>query len=176
MHGSFRIFMVILLVGLFFPANVFAQIEGQTSQQFSQKKAGNISIALDGYDAVSYFMPAGVEKGVQAYQAVYQDKRYLFVSAENQNKFAADPEKYLPEFEDYCGCGVSENKRIKADPKVFKITEGKLVLFENTQALSKWNANETERFQKAQKFWKHENEYNANKRLQDDTRVRLFTF
>ena len=170
MDTAFKKVMAIFLVGLFMSMPAFAQGSHQTNN------SNNISIALDGYDVVSYFSLPAPEKGSLNYLAVYQGKRYLFIDAENRQKFVAAPEKYLPEFEEYCGCAVSENKRIKADPTVFKVTAGKLVLFEDEKALSKWNKNEEERHEDAQKFWKYQSEYNANDRLQDDTRFRLFPF
>ena len=170
MNTIFGKILVVLLVGLFFSMPVFAQ----DNQQVIDHK--DSPIALDGYDVVSYFVLPAPELGSLSYQAGYEGKRYLFLNDENRKKFAADPEKYLPEFEEYCGCAASENKRIKADPAIFKITAGKLVLFEDKKALSKWNKNETVRYQDAQKFWSYESEYNANDRLQDDTRLRLFPF
>ena len=175
MPNSLIKILVITLIALYLPASAFAQTEHQIEPNTSQD-IQNIPVALEGYDVLTYFLPSGPEKGSYQYQVSYRDKRYLFLSAENQKSFAANPERYLPEFDAYCACATSENKRVIADPSVFKITQGKLVLFENTQALSKWNKNEEERYTNAQKFWKYENEYTANDRLKEDTRVRLFEF
>lgn len=165
-----------LSIGLFVFIAAPAQAQEQVSQRLSQAAIENISVAVDGYDVVTYFTASSPLKGIETYQAVYGDKRYLFVSAENQEKFSVDPEKYLPEFEEYCGCAASEGKLVEADPKVYKIVEGKLVLFEDTKALNLWNTDEKERYKKAQEFWKYENKYDSGKRLRDNTRVRLFTF
>lgn len=184
MGALFGKILVVLLMGLIFSPRAFAQehnlptesVNNQVSESPSQEEIEKFAIALEGYDVVNYFHSSTSQKGNETYQAVYQGKRYLFVSAKNRAKFAVAPEDYLPEFEEYCGCAVSENKHVKADPAVFKITEGKLVLFKDQKALSKWNENEGKRYEDAQKFWKYESEYNANKRLNDDTRVRLFSF
>ena len=167
-----------LAIGLLFSSPVWAQSADTLplSQDISQDEPDNISVALEGYDVMTYYTPAGPQKGAPSYQALYNDKRYLFTSLENQQQFAKNPEKYLPEFEEYCGCAVSDNKQVMADPTVFKITQGKLVLFEDEQALSLWNKDEAGRYKKAQNFWKHENKYDANKRLRDDSRARLFSF
>lgn len=176
MYALFGKFLVALSIGLFIPMSASAQLEGQAFEPPSQENVESISVALDGYDVLTYFHSASPQKGNKTYQATYRDKRYLFVNLENQKKFAADPEKYLPEFDEHCGCAASEGELVKANPEIFKITEGKLVLFENKQALSRWNEDEAELYKKAQSFWKYESEYNANDRLQDDSRVRLFTF
>ena len=177
-HFLFRQLMVVFAVGLLIPLPALAQTpdSNATSQEMSQDELDNIPAALEGYDVVTYYMPSGPQKGSKSYQALYNEKRYVFTSLENQQLFSQDPEKYLPEFEEYCGCAVSENRRVMADPTIFKVMEGKLVLFETQEALNLWEENETERYQKAQDFWKYENRYDANKRLQDDSRARLFTF
>ncbi len=184
MRALFNKFMVVLSIGLFFSTAAVAQISSPVSNQSEsqapysalQENISNIPIALDGHDVVNYFYSSVPEKGDGTYQAVYKGQRYLFISPENQEKFAAGPEQYLPEFEEYCACAVSDNKRVQADPRVFKITNGRLVLFGDEEARSKWEKNEQKRYQAAQKFWKYETEYNAEDRLHDDTRVRLFTF
>jgi len=165
-------FMFLLAIGAFMPLATFAQTPGQTAQE----QVENIPVALGGYDVVTYFASPAPKEGLKTHQAVYGDKRYFFVSLENQEKFAANPEKYLPEFNEYCGCAASEGELVKADPKVYKVVNGRLVLFENNDALSLWNADENERYQRAQKFWKYEDRYDAEKRLRENTTVRLFTF
>jgi len=122
---------------------------------------------------MTYYI-SGPQKGNSSYQSLYNGKRYLFINAENQNKFSKDPEKYLPEFDEYCGCTLAENLRVMADPKVFKIVQGKLVLLKDEESLSLWN--EEERYQKARDFWKIENQYDADKRLRENGRALLFTF
>ena len=178
MNKILRKEMAVVIVGLLmvFTAPVQAQEQKLNFEVVSQAESETFTVALDGFDVVSYFYSPSPQKGNKAHQAIYLGKRYLFVSAENQKKFAAAPEEYLPEFEEYCGCAVSEGEHVKADPEVFKIVEGSLVLFEDANALSTWNKNEEERYEKAQNFWEYESEYNANDRLQDDTRVRLFSF
>ena len=170
--------MVVILGGLLlvFAAPLKVQAQELRFESVSQAESEAFAVALEGYDVISYFNSPSPKKGNKDYQAVYLGKRYLFINSENQKKFAADPEEYLPEFEEYCGCALSENKRVNADPEVFKIVDGNLVFFEDKKALSKWNKNEEERYAKAQKFWKYESEYNANNRLKNDTRVKLFSF
>lgn len=176
MNALFNKFFAILLTGLLFSTTVFAQTDNQPQKQLSQKEIQDIAIALEGYDVVSYFDFSSPKKGEETYQALYQGKRYLFINAENQEKFAAAPEYFLPEFEEFCGCAASENRRVKADASVFKITNGRLVLFHSEAALSKWNEDEDARYKKAQDFWKYENGYSAGNRFQDKTTVRLFSF
>lgn len=176
MYASIRKFITILFMGLCISIVTPAQAEEQATQPLSQAALEAVPLALEGYDVVTYFIAPTPLKGSKIHQAVYGEKRYLFVSAENQAKFSANPERYLPEFDEYCGCAASEGELVDADPTVFKIVDGKLVLFENQIALSDWIENESVRYKKAQNFWKYEDEYNADSRLRKNTTVRLFTF
>ncbi len=184
MGTSFSKFLIILSIGLFFSTAAFSQLSNQVNRQvdnqilqsISQEDIQNIEVGVEGYDVVNYFYSTIPQKGTTNYQAVYKGKRYLFTSAENQVKFSSSPDYYLPEFEEYCGCAVSDNERKKADPKVFKISKGKLILFQDEEARNKWNENEEGRHKQARNFFKYENEYDASERLHDDTRVRLFSF
>ena len=173
----FRLWVVALTIGLLVSSPAFAQSEADiTAPEISQDELEGIPVAIDGYDVMTYYTSSGPQKGNTSHQSLYNGKRYLFTSAENQTKFSKDPEKYLPEFEDYCGCALADNLRVMADPKVFKIVNGKLVLFKDEASLSLWNEDEEARYQKARDFWKIENQYDADKRLRENGRARLFTF
>ena len=174
-----RPLIAMLVIGFLFSSPVLAQLEaGSTTsfQEMSKDELEAIPAALEGYDVISYYTSSGPQKGNASYQALHNDKRYLFTSFENQQQFSKDPEKYLPEFEEYCGCAISDNLRTMANPEIFQITEGSLILFKDEAALSLWNEDEAGRYQSAQKFWEFENKYDGDKRLREDSRARLFSF
>jgi len=58
--------------------------------------------AIRGYDPVAYFNEDGPVKGSPENSFSYQGATWQFASAENRNKFAADPEKYAPAYGGYC--------------------------------------------------------------------------
>lgn len=168
--------MTIFLMVLCFSAPVFAQISDEILSSASQEELQAAPIAFEGYDVITYFSPGGLKVGTGKFQTVYLNQRYLFSTHENQEIFMSDPERYLPEFGEYCGCGASEEKWIRADPEIFKVIDGNLILFENPEALSLWNKDEERRYQKARDFWKYENKYDADKRLREDSTIKLFSF
>jgi YHS domain-containing protein len=85
--------------------------------------------ALQGLDVVSYFQPSGPVKGQAAFRQDFDGARYLFSSAQNQAAFAADPDRYLPQFGGLCATGVAVGKELKGDPNTWKIVDGRLYLF-----------------------------------------------
>jgi YHS domain-containing protein len=95
-------------------------------------------VALKGYDPVSYFTDGKPEKGSQDFTFAFDDTTYWFKSAEHRDKFAADPEKYAPQFDGYCAMQLSRGIKTEADPEVWTITDGKLYLFSKKFAIPKF--------------------------------------
>lgn len=146
------------------------------SPAWAEEDLAKIPLALDGYDITSYYSGAALQKGTQEFQASYQGKRYYFANTENRSDFSKNPERYLPEFGEHCAFSASQQMSKKADPTIFTIRNDNLVLFADEQALTSWIADEEKSYSKAQKFWKEQNKYDGNKRLRDESRVRLFSF
>lgn len=86
-------------------------------------------VALKGYDPVSYFTDGKPEQGSKEFTFAFDDTTYWFKSAEHRDKFAADPERYAPQFDGYCAIQVSRGHKVEADPEAWTITNGKLYVF-----------------------------------------------
>jgi YHS domain-containing protein len=129
-----------------------AQTEALRQKHFNVKK----NLALDGYDAVSYFT-GKPEEGFEKFKYQYKGITYYFVSATNLNKFKTSPEKYEPLYGGWCAYAMGESgEKVKVDPETFKIVDGKLLLFYNfwgNNTLEDWNENESKLKQSADKNW-----------------------
>lgn len=87
------------------------------------------TVALQGYDVVSYFKGDGVPiKGSGNNVAYHDNVTYLFKSGANKKAFEKNPEKYLPAYGGYCAFGVSKGKKFVSDPLAYRIVDGKLYL------------------------------------------------
>ena len=91
-------------------------------------------VALKGTDPVSYFNPGKPAKGASSIAYDFDDSRYLFSSAKNKDLFAANPDKYTPQFTGLCATGVSMGGKFAADPNVFLVRDGKLYVFSSADA------------------------------------------
>lgn len=126
---------------------------------FSQSKHFNAKkgIAIEGYDPVSYFTETP-KKGKESFSHAHQGVTYLFYNDENRQKFIKNPEKYAPEYGGWCAYAIGETgKKVKVDPKTFKIKDGKLYLFYNFSGyntLDDWNKNEEALLKSADANWK----------------------
>jgi len=58
-------------------------------------------VAIKGYDTVAYHTEGRAVKGHRKYSHTWNDAKWYFSSAENRNLFAADPERYAPQYGGY---------------------------------------------------------------------------
>jgi len=119
---------------------------GEATGPVYTKNAGE-TLALSGYDAVSYFVGDGVPvEGTTDHVVVYQGFDYRFSSAENAATFAAEPAKYVPAYGGYCAWAIGANDALApGNPNVYEIVDGKLYLNFNEQVQGNWQK-EKEKF------------------------------
>lgn len=151
------------------------------SNKLDESKVGLVPLALEGYDVTSYFGNTGPTLGKEAFQAVYNGKRYIFANQANQKKFAASPEIYLPQFDGYCAHSISEGTPMVSKPDLFAIDKGKLLLFSSDEAKSAWEKAPSKTIADANKYWeltntKRNNKIAAKNLWKKENKVKLFTF
>jgi YHS domain-containing protein len=95
--------------------------------------------ALRGYDPVAYFTEGGPKRGSPDFKSSYQGSEFHFASAANRDTFAANPEKYAPQYGGYCAYGLTRGYKAATDPAAFKVVDGKLYLNYNAQVQEIWN-------------------------------------
>jgi YHS domain-containing protein len=141
-----------LLLTLMIMFDVHAQTDALRTKHFNTKK----SLALDGYDPVSYF-DGPPREGVNAFTYKHKGISYQFINAENLNKFKLNPEKYEPAYGGWCAYAMGETgEKVKVDPETFKIIDGRVYLFYNfwgNNTLEDWSKNEKKLKQAADRNW-----------------------
>jgi hypothetical protein len=55
-------------------------------------------IAIKGYDTVAYFTEHRAVKGKEEFEFSWEGVRWLFSSAANRDLFAADPQRFIPQY------------------------------------------------------------------------------
>ena len=58
-------------------------------------------LAIKGYDPVAYFTLGKPVKGNSEFEYKWEGAKWRFSSSEHQNLFAAEPEKYAPQYGGY---------------------------------------------------------------------------
>jgi len=110
-------------------------------------------VALEGYDPVAYFVDGGPVKGVPAFSFTFDDAIYYFASAEHQKMFAADPDRYAPQYSGYCTVGLSLGMRLEADPQSWVISNGRLYVFAAMEGPSRFAGDAAGTIAKADANW-----------------------
>src|SRR5262249_57412630 len=93
-----RACLALFLVGLLIAASI---ARAQSVQPAS------VRLVLKGYDPVAYFTDGGPTLGKPEYEAVYDDARYRFASAQHLELFKADPDRYAPQYAGSCAAAIT---------------------------------------------------------------------
>ena len=102
----------------------------RTTSAFAEGPPAGRRIALRGYDPVAYFADGQPAKGSPEFWYAFDDVVYLFRSAQHREKFAADPERFAPQYDGYCAGGISKNYKVEPDPEAWIVTNGRLFVFQ----------------------------------------------
>ncbi len=108
--------------------------------------AGNIwfeggvfgSAAIRGYDVVAYFTQGKPVEGKSDYSHKWNNTSWRFASAAHRDLFAANPEKYAPQYGGWCAWAVSQGYTASIDPAAWRIVDGKLYLNYSKSVQSQW--------------------------------------
>lgn len=111
------------------------------------------NLAIRGYDVVAYRTIDAAAQGKPEYEYVWKGAKWLFASAENRDRFMANPENYEPEYGGFCAWSAASGTMMESDPEQWKIVDGKLYLIQNGQVKQIWEKSETELIEKANKNW-----------------------
>lgn len=111
-------------------------------------------VALDGYDAVSYFRESMAVKGKRAYAFEWKGATWLFSSSANRQRFSADPEAFAPRYGGYCSNQMSQGHLSDIDPDVWRIIDQKLYLFGHDAGRVRWASETDQRIADADRHWR----------------------
>jgi hypothetical protein len=112
-------------------------------------------IALKGYDAVAYFTKQAPIAGSAAFTHRWGNATWQFASAENRDAFAADPERYAPQYGGYCAFALSRGFIADIDPDSWAVEGGRLYLNNNGFAHTLWNQDRPGNIAVADRNWPH---------------------
>ncbi len=123
----------------------------QTNTKINKTTFGDL--ALKGYDPVAYFTEGKAVEGRKEFTHDYANAKWRFTSATNRDRFATDPEKYVPQYGGYCAWGISQEKFYDGDPQVWKIVDGKLYVNYNKEIEKTWEKDKPGFIAKADGHW-----------------------
>lgn len=116
------------------------------------------NVALQGYSPVSYVDDGVAVEGSPDHKVEHNGIVYYLTDRAQEQRFLENPGRYEPAFGGWCAFGMSVDKRFRIDPKMFKIVDGRLLVFLNdleTDARSLWDqGDDAELIAKAEAAWR----------------------
>lgn len=109
--------------------------------------------AIEGYDPVAYHTAGQPLEGSSDFEHEWEGATWRFVSAENRDLFAADPEKYAPAYGGYCAYGVAQGYKPDIDPEAWSIVDDQLYLNLNKKIQARWEKDIPGYIAKADEIW-----------------------
>lgn len=110
-------------------------------------------VALDGYDAVSYFTQSEAVRGNKSYAAEWKGATWLFSSDANRQLFTDDPAAFAPQYGGYCSNQMSLGHLSDIDTEVWRIIDNKLYLFGHDSGRVRWASETDQRISDADRHW-----------------------
>lgn len=87
------------------------------------------NLALKGYDPVAYFTEQRPMPGNAQYQHEWDGAIYRFASAKHLALFKGEPDRYLPQYNNWCAASVAKGVKVHGNPEWWLVVDGRLYLF-----------------------------------------------
>ena len=110
--------------------------------------------AISGYDPVAYHLQGKPVKGSSKFKFTWKNAEWRFVSQKNLNLFKKNPDVYAPLFGGFCANAMSEGKKVRGNPKIWRIYKDKLYLFYSEKGRESWDADRDNKIKLATEYWK----------------------
>ena len=110
-------------------------------------------IAIEGYDVTAYFTEHKPVKGISQFNFEWGGAIWHFASANGLSLFRENPQKYAPQYGGYCSNGLSDGHKVGADPRNWRIIDGKLYLFFSQYGRDQWSGKVKSLMQSAEETW-----------------------
>jgi YHS domain-containing protein len=108
---------------------IFASLVAAILLGFGAISQADQRLALKGYDPVAYFTEQRAMLGAPQFQYNWDDATYQFASAKHLELFKADPDRYLPQYKNWCAASVARGEKVHGNPEWWLVVDGRLYLF-----------------------------------------------
>lgn len=126
----------------------------QSSLAQDRVYSSSLAEAINGYDAVAYFLESKPVEGKKSYSHEWNGAKWKFSSQENLALFKEDPEKYAPQYGGFCAYAMAQGAFASTVPEAWSIVDGKLFLNYSVGVRQRWETNTSSYIQSGDKNWK----------------------
>ena len=110
-------------------------------------------VAINGYDTVAYFTQGKPVEGSVDHVENWSGVTWRFASEENRALFAANPQKYAPQYGGFCAYAVAQGSKAKTEPDAFTVFDNKLYLNFDQSIKTRWDGDRESFISKANGYW-----------------------
>ena len=110
-------------------------------------------LAVNGYDVMTYWRGGEPLEGNRDITYHYKGATWVFVSKENRDAFAANPDAYAPQYGGYCSYAASLGKVSDVDVHAWRIYKNKLYLNYGLRVRRTWANKIDDNIAKADALW-----------------------
>jgi YHS domain-containing protein len=111
-------------------------------------------VAIGGTDPVAYFAEARPIQGTKQHAFDWNGATWHFATAQNRDRFAAEPERYAPQYGGFCAWAVAEKGQLySTQPSNWAIVDGKLYLNYNDDIQALWQEDVAGFIAEAERRW-----------------------
>ncbi len=110
-------------------------------------------VAIKGYDPVAYFTEGRPVKGSAEFAQAWLGATWPFANAKHRVAFAANADKYMPQFGGYCSMAMSKGIVKSLDPEAWRIVDGKLYVYASKKGWNNFGKDIPGRIAKAKANW-----------------------
>ncbi|WP_293574337.1 YHS domain-containing (seleno)protein [Phaeobacter sp.] len=110
-------------------------------------------LAAGGHDVVSFFAGGQPRAGTGSFAIKWRGAMWRFHTADNLARFESNPHAYAPQFGGYCAYALAQGVLKPGDPTLFVISDGRLYLLNNREAMTRWQSNQRQHLTRAEARW-----------------------
>jgi YHS domain-containing protein len=88
-----------------------------------------VPVAIKGYDTVAYFTEKRAMVGDPQYRHEWDGATYQFASGKHLELFKLDPDRYLPQYNNWCAASVAKADKVYGNPEWWLVVDNRLYLF-----------------------------------------------
>ncbi|MEM6487770.1 MAG: YHS domain-containing (seleno)protein [Pseudomonadota bacterium] len=109
--------------------------------------------AIRGADTVAFFTEGAAVEGSAQHSMRWRAANWLFASAANRARFAADPTAFAPQYDGWCAFAMVRGILAETDPTTWYIVDGKLYLNFSGRTRERFLRNLTDNIGRADARW-----------------------
>ena len=90
---------------------------------------------------------------IRRVERVVDGVHYRFASAANRDRFAQEPQRFLPQYGGFCAWAVSRGSTADTDPLAWRVVDGRLFLNYDRSVQKQWEGDVKGNIAKADVNW-----------------------